>query len=89
MPQVKELMERTSHKLKLVRTAFFKKVGDEVYVRNVATGEEFVFNGAAAPIFSALRRGADRSSAALRGNARFLRELVSFGLLSPASTRPG
>ena len=86
MPQVKELMERTSHKLNLVRTAFFKKVGDEVYVRNVATGEEFVFNGAAAPIFAALRRGADRSSAALRGNGGFLRQLDSFGLLDSAAT---
>ncbi|MBR4616189.1 MAG: radical SAM protein [Kiritimatiellae bacterium] len=68
-------------KQQLAPTVFFKKVCGEVYVRNVATGEEFLFNAAAAPVFAALRRGAARDAPALRGNAAFLRQLKSFGLL--------
>ena len=68
-------------KLQLSPKVFFKKVCGEVYVRNVATGEEFLFNAEAAPVFSALRRGALPSAPALRGKAAFLRKLKSFGLL--------
>lgn len=59
---------------------FFGKVGDEVYVRNVLSDEEFLFNGEAAPIFSALKRGAKRSGASLRKHGDFLRLLESLGL---------
>ena len=78
-------MERSSHKVNLVRTAFFKKVGGEVYVRNVATGEEFIFSGEAAPIFSLLRRGALRKQPLVKGNIAFIRDLTTYGLIDTSS----
>jgi len=78
-------MTRSSGKINLARSVFFKKVGNEVYVRNVATGEEFIFSGEAAPIFSALRRGARRSLPILRENNAFLRDLVAYGLMDEAT----
>ena len=74
-------MARKFHNLHLSPLVFFKKIGDEVYVRNVGTGEEFVFNDVSAPIFSALRRGAAIGSPPLAGNASFLRSLTSYGLM--------
>ena len=78
-------MGHSSHKINLVRTAFFKKVGGEVYVRNVATGEEFVFNGSSALIFSTLRRGALRKHPLIKGNIAFIRDLTTYGLIDTSS----
>lgn len=80
-------MPRTSEKFRLVSSVFFRKVGGEVYVRNVATGEEFIFNGEAAPIFSMLRRGAFRKHPLVKGNMAFIRDLTTYGLIDASSVR--
>lgn len=78
-------MLRQPNKLHLTKTVFFKKVGGEVYVRNVATGEEFIFSGVAAPIFSTLRRGALRNHPLIKGNFAFVRDLATYGLMDEPS----
>ena len=77
---------RRSRTLQLARTVFFKKVADGVFVRNVATGEEFLFTPDAAPVFSALRRGSAPDRPALRGRSAFIRLLKTHGLLQSAET---
>ena len=74
-------MKSSASRCRLVSTVFFRKVGDEVYVRNVATGEDFLFNAEAAPVFSALHRGFRDDSPALAPVAPFLRQLVRLGLV--------
>ncbi len=74
-----------SNKLRLSDSVFFRKIGDEVYVRNVTTGEEFLFSGDAAPVLSALRRGASPVSAALRDRSVFVRRLAKLGLLQSSA----
>lgn len=78
-------MSHISDRLFIARSVFFRKVGGEVYVRNAATGEEFIFSAEAAPIFSALRHGARRSLPILRGNTAFLRDLTAYGLMGEGS----
>ena len=80
-------MLRPSNKLHLPRTVFFKKVGGEVYVRNVATGEEFIFSGEAAPIFSMLRHGALRNHPLIKMNITFIRDLTAYGLMDATLVR--
>ena len=74
-------MQHLPQKLHLAQTIFFKKVGKEVYVKNVSSGEEFIFTSEAMPIFSALRRGVTQRTAVLRENTTFLHEIASFGFL--------
>lgn len=66
---------------RLAPSVFFRKVGSEVYVRDTATGEDFLFSAGAAPVFSALRRRASPADPALRSNRPFLRQLAGLGLL--------
>lgn len=80
-------MQHSPQKLHLNKFVFFKKIGNEVYVRNVATGEEFIFSGEAASCFSALRRGLAHDAPALAENKLFLRELASYGLLDSPPSR--
>lgn len=83
MPLLRQPMSHLAKNLRLAPSVFFRKVAPEVYVRDVATGEEFIFSAEAAPVFSALRRGVALDSPVLRENASFLRQLASWGLLTP------
>lgn len=67
---------------RLVKSAFIRKLGNVVYVRNVATGEDFVFSKEAWPIFNALRNGVTSRSFVLRGQKKFISQLVSLGIVS-------
>ena len=72
----------------LAKTVFFRKVGSVVFVRNVATGEEFLFNEETEPILSALRNGATSRSAALRGQNDFIQELHDLGIANLGEEKP-
>ena len=67
---------------RLVKSAFFRKVGNVVYVRNVATGDDFIFSQEAWPIFTALRKGVTSRSSVLQGQKKFISQLVSLGIVS-------
>lgn len=69
-------------RFRLVKSAFFRKVGNVVYVRNVATGEDFIFSKEAWPIFSELRNGVASRSSVLGGQKEFISQLVSLGIVS-------
>lgn len=73
-------MESTSHP-RLVKSAFFRKVGDVVYVRNAATGEEFLFNRESGPIFSALRNGTGARAGVICDQDDFISQLHELGLV--------
>ena len=73
-------MKRLSH-YKLVKSAFFWMVGDVVYVRNVATGEDYIFSKEARPIFTALRKGVTSRSFILQEQKKFISQLVSLGII--------
>lgn len=76
----------------LAKTVFFRKVGSVVFVRNVATGEEFLFNEETAPLLAALRDGVSSRSAVLRGLDGFIQELNDLGIVNldgmPPKKRP-
>lgn len=78
-------MLQPSKKMRLAWSTFFRKAGHETFVRNVSSGEEFIFSGGALPIFSALRREATLRTTVLHDNIRFLRDLASYGLLDEES----
>ena len=79
---------RKDPQFRLVKSAFFRKVGDIVYLRNVATGEEFLFSKESGPIFSALRKGAGDDVLILRRQGNFLQELKELGLVESAECPP-
>ena len=73
---------KQNSRYRLVRTAFFRKVGKVVYVRNVATGEDFVFSKEALPILNALRNGITNRTIVFREQKEFIHELCSLGIVS-------
>ncbi len=72
---------KQNSRYRLVRTAFFRKVGKVVYVRNVATGEDFVFSKEALPILNTLRNGITDRSIVFREQKEFIHELCSLGIV--------
>lgn len=66
----------------LAKSTFFRKVGKVVYVRNVATGEDFVFSKEAWPILKTLRSSVTDRSIVFREQGDFIRELCSLGIVS-------
>lgn len=74
------LMSKSSLYYHLSKTIFFRRIGDVVYVHNVATGEDFIFSKEANPILIALRKGCSTKSSVLCGQLDFLSELQSLGI---------
>lgn len=75
-------MKQRSRHYKLSDTVFLRKIGNVVYVRNVATGEDFVFNEDAWPVLKSLQHGITQKSMVFLEQKDFVFDLCSFGIVN-------